>query len=193
MLEITTKDKILRAASDLFYSKGYVNTGVEEIISSCNSKKPTLYYYYKSKSDLGLAYLDFKETEFIGILERLGERSETVHDFFSSWTIQVKRAAREKNFHGCPFSSFAAQLSLEDKPLFEPKLHRIKKHWLETVSSILEKKASKKRKKDSRDYSSVAMEVMVVYVGASNLFRMTGQAEFLNAMGKQFENIADRF
>ncbi|MCC6275037.1 MAG: TetR/AcrR family transcriptional regulator [Leptospiraceae bacterium] len=191
MPESSTKNKILQIASGLFYSKGFVNTGIEEIIVSCNIKRPTLYYYFNSKVELGLAYLDFQEKEFIGVLEKLGERNHTLQDFFAAWTILVKRAAREKNFYGCPFSSFAAQLNPDDKPVFEKKLHHIKNRWLETVSYILKQKSKKKNKREL-DYSAIATEVMVIYVGTSNLYRMTGQIEFLNAMGNQFEQIATR-
>jgi len=188
-----TKEKILKTAAVLFYSKGYVNTGVEEIITICEIKKPTLYYYFKSKTDLGLAYLDYKETEFLGVLKRLGEKTETADKFFSAWTILVKRAAREGNFHGCPFSSFAAQLRLEDRPVFEEKLHSIKKNWLDTVRYVLENKLPEKRKAAHlKDMQYAASEAMVVYVGASMLYRMTGQTEFLNAMGSQFAQIAHK-
>ena len=185
-----TKTKILETASELFYSKGYVNTGVEEIITLCQIKKPTLYYYFKSKTDLGLAYLESKETEFIGVLIKLGQRTKTAHEFFAAWTTLVKRSARENNFHGCPFSSFAAQLKQEDRPAFEDKLNSIKGNWLNTVKSILEDRLSAKKKRT--DMTEAASEAMVVFVGASMLYRMTGQMEFLNAMGSQFEKIADK-
>lgn len=192
MNERSTKEKILNVAAELFYSNGYVNTGVEEIISACNSKKPTLYYYFKSKADLGLAYLDFKELEFLEIMDKLEERSETLQDFFGSWIMLVKRLAKKKEFFGCPFSSFASQLNQTSKPFFETKLHQIKKHWLAKVKNILENKSSSNKKNTSIDFDSIAMEVMVIYVGGSNLYRMTGQIEFINVMGKQFEEIAIR-
>lgn len=186
----STKDRILDTASELFYSKGYVNTGLEEIINLCEIKKPTLYYYFKSKADLGLAYLEAKEEEFIGVLIKLGNKTKTAQEFFSAWTTLVKRSAREKNFHGCPFSSFAAQLKQEDKPFFEDKLNSIKTNWLNTVRSILEKNFPNRKK--TADMQEAASEAMVVFVGASMLYRMTGQTEFLNAMGVQFQQIADR-
>jgi AcrR family transcriptional regulator len=189
--ESSTKERILNTAVDLFYSKGYVNTGVEEIIVASNCKKPTLYYYFKSKSDLGIAYLDFKEAEFLSVLDRLSERTETLQDFFHAWTNLVKRGAKERKFHGCPFTSFAAQMNNEERPIFEEKLHFIKKKWLKKVGSIMENKSSKKRNFSTIDFSEKALGAMVIYVGGSNLYRMTGQIEFLDAMGKQFQQIAN--
>ncbi|HNH07000.1 MAG TPA: hypothetical protein PK683_00750, partial [Leptospiraceae bacterium] len=63
-------------------------------------------------------------------------------------------------------------------------------NWLNTVKSILEDRLSAKKKRT--DMTEAASEAMVVFVGASMLYRMTGQMEFLNAMGSQFEKIADK-
>ena len=175
----------------MFYSKGYVNTGVEEIITSCDIKKPTLYYHFESKAVLGLAYLDFKEKEFLGILDRLSDRSESLSDFFISWTTLIERAVHAKKYYGCPFGSFASQLSVQDKITFESKLRLIKKHWLEMVISVLEKHSSK-RKNTSEDKSKLALEIMIVYEGAASLYRMSGEIEFIHMMRKQFEQIAKR-
>ncbi|WP_411821830.1 TetR/AcrR family transcriptional regulator [Leptospira sp. 'Mane'] len=191
MTKPNTKERILDTAVDLFYSKGYVNTGVEEIINTCDIKKPTLYYYFESKAALGLAYLDFKEAEFLGILDRLSKRSESLSDFFIAWTTLIERAARTKKYYGCPFGSFASQLSSIDRSTFESKLRLIKKRWLEMVISILEK-YSPKRKKKPEDLREMALEVMVVYEGAANLYRMTGEIEFIYMMRKQFEQITKR-
>ncbi len=189
-MEIGTKEKILNIAAELFYKNGFVNTGVEEIILACECKKPTLYYHFKSKSDLGLAYLDFKEVEFLKNLTRLSERSSNVFEFFASWTKLTLRGAKDKKFHGCPFTAFAAQMNFEDKAIFEKKLHSVKEKWLAKVSSILEEKTRSKKKRDNIDFQGLAVEAMVAYVGGSNLYRMTGQVDFISAMGKQFESIA---
>lgn len=173
-------------ASDLFYSKGYVNTGVEEIITHCNVKKPTLYYYYESKVALGLAYLSHKENEFLGILDRLGEKSPSLQDFFIGWTNLIRRMASHKTYHGCPFGSFASQLSDKDRPDFESKLRTIKKRWLEKVSSVLRKHCPKT---DESVIQKTAMETMVIYEGAANLYRMTGEVVFIQSMKDQFLKI----
>ena len=192
MNQINIKEKILTVATELFYSNGYNNTGVEEIILNSNCKKPTLYYHFKSKADLGLAYLQVKEFEFIEIMDKLELRSETMNDFFSGWVMLVKRLVNKKEFFGCPFSAFATQLNQENKEYFETKLHSIKKNWLEKVKSILIKKTFSKKKKSILNYDNLALEVMIIYVGSSNLYRMTGEFEFINGMSRQFEQIALR-
>jgi AcrR family transcriptional regulator len=183
-----TKENILKVATTLFYRKGFTNTGVEEIINLSNCKKPTLYYHFDSKFDLGNYYLDFKENELIKILEHFDNKSKTTKQFFTLWILFIKRAIKEKKFYGCPFTAFTFQLSQEDKLYFEEKLHKIKRNWLNKVKLIFEKK----RKYSRSSLEQLAMETMIVYVGAGSMYRMTNEKEFLEVLEKQFFQIAVR-
>ena len=48
----TTKSKIVKAAWNLFYKKGYEQTTVEDIISASKTSKGTFYHYFKGKEAL---------------------------------------------------------------------------------------------------------------------------------------------
>lgn len=47
-----TKRRIISAAWDLFYKKGYENTTVDEIIELSDTSKGTFYHYFKAKDAL---------------------------------------------------------------------------------------------------------------------------------------------
>ena len=59
MKEKNTKSKIVEAAWQLFYEKGYERTTVEEIIAKSGTSKGSFYHYFSSKDSLmgSLAYL----------------------------------------------------------------------------------------------------------------------------------------
>jgi AcrR family transcriptional regulator len=59
------KQKIIETASSLFYKNGYNSTGINEIIAESGIAKATLYNHFKSKEDICLAYLQFKNTTFL--------------------------------------------------------------------------------------------------------------------------------
>ena len=46
------KERIMQCAEELFYSRGYDATGVQEIVDRAGVTKPTLYYYFGSKQGL---------------------------------------------------------------------------------------------------------------------------------------------
>lgn len=49
---ISTKSRIVKAAWNLFYKKGYEQTTVEDIISASKTSKGTFYHYFKGKEGL---------------------------------------------------------------------------------------------------------------------------------------------
>ena len=49
---ISTKSRIVKAAWNLFYKKGYEQTTVEDIISASKTSKVTFYHYFKGKEAL---------------------------------------------------------------------------------------------------------------------------------------------
>ena len=55
----TTKSKIVKAAWNLFYKKGYHATTIDDIITASRTSKGSFYHYFKGKDALlgSLAYL----------------------------------------------------------------------------------------------------------------------------------------
>ena len=77
----TKRDEILDVASRLFYEQGYNKTGVQQIIAEAGAAKGTFYSHFKSKEDLGIAWLKAR------------------HITWNSWlndAIRNKRSARAK-------------------------------------------------------------------------------------------------
>lgn len=60
------KERILAAALELFYARGYDAVGVQEIADTAGISKPTLYYYFGSKKGL-LEQILFNHCEELGI------------------------------------------------------------------------------------------------------------------------------
>ena len=54
----TTKSKIVKAAWNLFYKKGYHATTIDDIIAASRTSKGSFYHYFKGKDALlgSLAY-----------------------------------------------------------------------------------------------------------------------------------------
>lgn len=61
----TTRQKILDAAIDVFSSKGYHNSRVDEIVELSKTSKGAVYFHFPSKQDIFLGLVD----EFSNILE----------------------------------------------------------------------------------------------------------------------------
>lgn len=74
------REKILECAEELFYSKGYDATGVQEIADDAGISKPTLYHYFGSKQGLLEVLL---KTKFEDLRQRIKNVSESPKDIRS--------------------------------------------------------------------------------------------------------------
>jgi len=92
------RTEILNAAQQLFFTKGYTNTSVQDILTSVGIAKGTFYYHFKSKLDLLCALIDrmreqlLAETSPIVADERLNA-AEKMAQFFaavSDWKVERK-------------------------------------------------------------------------------------------------------
>ena len=68
----STREHILDAAGRLIHLRGFHNTSVDDILRESGVGKGNLYYYFKSKDELGYATLDRTLERIQGeVLERV--------------------------------------------------------------------------------------------------------------------------
>lgn len=70
------KERIMECAEDLFYSKGYDATGIQEIVDRAGITKPTLYYYFGSKLGLLQTLLGTKFEQLMPMIHGEAEKKE---------------------------------------------------------------------------------------------------------------------
>ncbi|GEM_PF-1243561 len=62
---LATRGRILDAAAELIFSKGFNATKLLEVLTASNVQKGNFYYYFASKEDLGLAVIHERGGEMI--------------------------------------------------------------------------------------------------------------------------------
>lgn len=113
MVQVTSeaRERILEAATALFYRHGINNVGIDRIIAESGVAKMTLYRHFRSKDELVLAFLEKMNTDWTAWLrERVAalsssvqERPLAVFDALGEWFTMPA-------FRGCPFISTAAEI-----------------------------------------------------------------------------------
>jgi AcrR family transcriptional regulator len=72
-----TRDRILRAARDLFYYQGYRHTTIDDISRASGVRRGNLYFYFASKEDLARAAIDHAlRREFPFLEKAIGEEKD---------------------------------------------------------------------------------------------------------------------
>ncbi len=74
MARPSTKDLILKKATDLFYQYGYSNTPIRKITEKVGVENPVIYYYFKSKDHLLFAIIESIADDLISGLQEIISR-----------------------------------------------------------------------------------------------------------------------
>ena len=103
------RERLVGAASDLFYRQGIHATGIDEVIAHAGVAKASLYNNFDSKDDLVVAYLRAALERGRSLFaECLGESDPAAR--LRLLFTRLLRAARGEDFAGCPFANAAAEL-----------------------------------------------------------------------------------
>ena len=131
------KQHIVETASMLFYQKGYNSTGINEIIAKSNIAKATLYSHFKSKEDICVAYLKFKNSTFLHDIEAyclLRSEGEmqllALFDFLQEFFI-------DRDFNGCWCIKTVAEIPKENEKI-RTEIQQQKQSFLQLIEKLLQ-------------------------------------------------------
>lgn len=104
------KRRIIETAKKLFYTQGYLATGINQVIAESNVAKNTFYYYFPSKEALCVEYLRQRHNAWMGWLhEKVSQiknpenRILGLFDYLLEWM-------KDCNFRGCAFLNIASEI-----------------------------------------------------------------------------------
>lgn len=107
---IPPRDRILRAADELFYARGLRAIGVDEIVARADAAKASLYAHFPTKDDLISAYLRQRSTDWRAHLERaLVRRGGTPRRQIDHVFDVLAEGCATVGFRGCPFINAAVE------------------------------------------------------------------------------------
>lgn len=137
-----TKQRILKAANQLFYVHGYNATGLDAIINQAGITKGNFYYYFKSKEILATAVLEWhfeqitKETQDLLQAKNLTPLS-TLFAILDAIEARQFSQYGEGAVCGCFVGNFTLEMSTDSEQV-RAKVNSIFKRYLENFSNLLE-------------------------------------------------------
>jgi AcrR family transcriptional regulator len=103
------QDRLLEAASELFYAEGIQSVGINRVIEHAGVAKDSLYRTFGSKEALVCAYLDARHREALARLHsEVGAATDPIERLLAVFDAQA-RLFREPDFRGCAFAAAAAE------------------------------------------------------------------------------------
>ncbi|MEO1257143.1 MAG: TetR/AcrR family transcriptional regulator [Bacteroidota bacterium] len=157
-----TKQHIIETASTLFYKNGYNLTGINQIIAEAGIAKATLYAHFKSKEEICLAYLNYKNSTFLNDIENYcqtkpfgAKRAVAIFDFLQEFF-------EDRDFNGCWCIKTAAEVPKEKKKI-KSAIQNHKQKFIEFIFRMLDENVETE---SEEELDMLVKQAYLLYEGA---------------------------
>jgi AcrR family transcriptional regulator len=156
---VSARERLLRAASELFYEEGVHTVGVDRIVDRAGVAKATLYALFGSKDGLVRAYLAERHDRTRERMTReLAARFDTPRERLLGVFEVQGLSFTEPGFRGCAFVGANAESSAGTSV---EELTGDYRNWLRSVFVDLAKEAG------ATDPQHLAQQLVLIYDGAA--------------------------
>jgi AcrR family transcriptional regulator len=116
-----TRSRIIEAARDLFWEKGYNSTSVADILSRSQVNSGSLYHFFPSKQDVLIGVLTaYRDGIEAWLLEPAwGQIDDPIEKIFALLNHYRWRLLETECLYGCPIGSLALELHEPDPAVRE--------------------------------------------------------------------------
>lgn len=182
-----TRERIVMAAMELFWEKGYGSTSVSDILKKAGANSGSLYHFFPAKQDVLTAVLD---TYYHGIRPMLLDPAwEGVDDPLQRIFVLLRRYRQflidTDFFYGCPIGSLALEIH-EPDPAVRERLVANFSAWTGAIEECL--KAASDRVPPDVDRKALAQFVLTTMEGAVMQARTYRSLEPFDASVDQLQN-----
>lgn len=103
------RQRLLNAATELFYREGIHSVGVDRIIDAAGVTRATMYKQFDGKEGLVLAYLAGEDQQLRGMFAHAAGESSDPLVLLDLTIAGIEHDIRERHTRGCPFINAAAE------------------------------------------------------------------------------------
>lgn len=178
MSDRTTRNRIVEAADQLFYQRGYEHTSFADIAEEVRISRGNFYYHFKTKDEILDAVIDLRMANTGSMLERWEIEGETPADRIRSFIdILVMNRSKIKRF-GCPVGTLCTELAKLDHPSQGEanRLFTLFRTWLRGQFTQLGRKA---------DADELAMHLLARSQGVATLASAFRDEKFIKQEVRQ--------
>ncbi|MCL7998878.1 TetR/AcrR family transcriptional regulator [Brucella sp. 21LCYQ03] len=125
--QATVRERLLEAATVLFYNDGIAATGIDSITRRAGVAKQSLYNNFSSKADLVATYLEIRHEEWLSLYAaRLAGKTKPIDRILAVFEAYEDHAefAYERGFRGCGLLNAAAELTANHPGRVRVRTHK---------------------------------------------------------------------
>ncbi len=188
-----TKERILAAAEQLVFDRGYAGTSLDEIIEKVGLTKGAFFYHFKSKEDLARGVIERFSRQELVLFAQWAERAAALADdplqdillFFKFFEESVDGI--ENPLPGCLLASYAYQ-SGEFSEAINAQVQKELMDWGALYERKFERLIEWRKPRMAATASELAEAAMCVIEGALLLGRVYKDSKLIVRQSVQFRN-----
>ena len=111
------RTRIVEAADQLFYKRGYNQTSFSDIAEMTGIPRGNFYYYFKTKDDILAAVVDARVKQYQQVLQQCDNQTEDPRKRLLAFTDMLDISKDSILEAGCPVGSLCSELAKDTEAL----------------------------------------------------------------------------
>ncbi|NJD90031.1 MAG: TetR/AcrR family transcriptional regulator [Geobacter sp.] len=166
-----TREKILEAARELFNSRGFSATTINDLVAATGMKKGSLYFHFSGKDEIAREVLQDAAAEFVAFLDKTlagDDPGAAIDNFF--------RCALDKHLAsgfvgGCIFGNTALEMSDSNRE-FAGVIANVFDAWISRLAATVQTAQERGQIKAGIDSEAVARLIVATIEGGIMMSRL---------------------
>ncbi len=178
-----SKKRFIETAGDLFWKNGYTKTGISEILKATGLPKGSFYFYFKKKSDVAKAVLQYYDSMIIDLLRSIAEDSDSWGAFCDTFIHAFQEKLMDKQYYGCPLAVVGMEIAFQEEELvgyYHTAMEKVKKIF---VQMLRKDGLTGERAEETADLC------LAIYEGNLVLYRLSKDQDTLLRMDAQLKKV----
>ncbi len=179
-----TRGKILMAAFDEIYQRGYQAASLNNILKNTDTTKGALYHHFKNKQQLGFAVVDevIYETLKANWIDPLINSDDPISTIQQILLESGEMMTQEDIRLGCPLNNLAQEMSPIDEG-FRKRITAIYKEWQDVMEAACERGKEAGKFDKAVNSSEVSLLFIATLEGCLGFAKSTQSLETLLSCG----------
>lgn len=180
-----TRGKILMAAFDEIYQRGFQAASLNNILKNTNITKGALYHHFKNKMELGYAVVDevIYATLKANWIEPLSQTDDPISTIQQIMQEAGDKMTQEDVRLGCPLNNLAQEMSPIDEG-FRTRITAIYKEWQDALEGACERAKVKGTLRQDADSEQLALLFVATLEGCLGFAKSNQSLETLMNCGQ---------
>lgn len=133
------RQRIITAADNLFYRRGYNQTSFQDISEATGIPRGNFYYYFKTKDEILNAVVDSRLAELTSMLNKIEGETKDARERLLMFSNILEYNSENVIQSGCPFGTLSSELAKDNPQLHEKstQVFVLLRNWMKQQFEVL--------------------------------------------------------